>query len=133
MREILSRWGFRCDLCLAYRWNVVKNPANRQVLNDGWFKHFGLWVEPENIICDGCLDDQCLTLDLECPIRPCAVAKTLANCVLCDQYGCDYFKERLFTFEMIQARFKETIPDEYRERFIRPFENAVRFDMTRRE
>jgi hypothetical protein len=123
MVEILSRCGFRSDLCLAYRPNIEKNPANRQVLSDGWFKYFGFRIEPENIICNGCLDDQCITLDLECPIRPCVIAKGLENCAIFEQYGCDKLKERLVTFEGIQAHFNEPIPEEDRNRFIRPYEN----------
>jgi hypothetical protein len=45
MEEILSRCGYRCDLCLAYRPNVEKNPSNQQVLSDGWFKYFGSCVK----------------------------------------------------------------------------------------
>ena len=35
MDEILSRCGYRCDLCLAYRPNVEANPAGRRELSDG--------------------------------------------------------------------------------------------------
>jgi hypothetical protein len=38
MEPILTRCGYRCDLCLAYRPNVERNPANRQVLSDGWYQ-----------------------------------------------------------------------------------------------
>jgi hypothetical protein len=35
MKEILSRCGYRCDLCLAYRPNVEANPSNREIVSDG--------------------------------------------------------------------------------------------------
>jgi len=30
MEPILTRCGYRCDLCLAYRPNIDANPENRQ-------------------------------------------------------------------------------------------------------
>jgi hypothetical protein len=133
MDELLSRCGFRCDLCMAYRLNVESHPENRQLLSDGWFKYFGFHIQPENIICDGCLSDQCITLDKDCRVRPCVMDKGLDNCGLCEIFGCDKLKERLVTFEGIQAHFTEPIPDEDRERFIRPYENAILFKAIRRE
>ncbi len=38
MEPILTRCGYRCDLCLAYKPNVVAHPANRQKLSDGWYR-----------------------------------------------------------------------------------------------
>lgn len=38
MEEVLSRCGYRCDLCLAYAPNVQAHPEYRQTLSDGWFK-----------------------------------------------------------------------------------------------
>jgi hypothetical protein len=40
-------------------------------------------------------------------------------------------RERLFTFEEVQERLKEKIPDEDRACFIQPFENVVRFEAIR--
>ena len=38
MREMASRCGYRCDLCMAYAPNLESHPENRQLLSDGWFK-----------------------------------------------------------------------------------------------
>jgi hypothetical protein len=51
MEEILTRCGYRCDLCLAYRPNVEADPANQQTLSDGWHKYFGFRIPAEQIIC----------------------------------------------------------------------------------
>ena len=123
MDEILSRCGFRCDLCMAYRPNIESHPENRQLLSDGWFKYFGFRIQLENILCEGCLNNQCVTLDQECPVRPCVVAHGFENCAGCEEYVCEKIKERLVTFEGIQAHFNEPIPVEDRNRFIRPYEN----------
>jgi hypothetical protein len=53
MEEIISRCGFRCDLCLAFKPNIEKNHQNQQKLSDGWFKYFGFRIPPDQIICDG--------------------------------------------------------------------------------
>ena len=57
MEPILTRCGYRCDLCLAYWPNITANPANRQKLSDGWFKYFGFRIPPEEIQCDGCMSE----------------------------------------------------------------------------
>jgi hypothetical protein len=133
MDEILSRCGFRCDLCMAYRPNLENHPESRQLLSDGWFKYFGFRIEPEIITCDGCLNDNCITLDQDCRVRPCVVVKGLENCAKCNEYGCEKLKERLVTFEIIQARVSEAIPDEDRVRFIQPYENKVRLEVIRQK
>ena len=84
MGEILSRCGYRCDLCLAYRPNVEVNPSNQQALNDGWFEYFGLRIPPEELVCDGCMADT-PQIDRGCPVRPCVIRKGLANCSECDR------------------------------------------------
>ena len=53
MAEILSRCGYRCDLCLAYLPNVEANESNRQILSDGWHSYFGFRIKPEETVCDG--------------------------------------------------------------------------------
>ena len=52
---MLTRCGYRCDLCLAYAPNVSAHPENQQILSDGWFQYFGFRLPPEQIYCDGCL------------------------------------------------------------------------------
>jgi hypothetical protein len=78
MEEVLSRCGFRWNLCLAYRPNVEQNKANRQSLSDG------------------CLNEQGLSLDLDCPIKLCVIVKRLENrarvinkAVTCSKSPCD--------------------------------------------
>ena len=84
MREILARCGYRCDLCLAYRPNVDENPANQQVLSDGWHKVFGFRIPAEQIVCDGCMAESPRLIDKDCPVRPCVIVKGIARCA---EYG----------------------------------------------
>ncbi len=86
MDAILTRCGYRCDLCLAYKPNVESNPAHQQKLSDGWYKYFGFRIPPEKVICDGCMVDDPQLIDHSCPVRPCVIEKGLANCSQCELY-----------------------------------------------
>ena len=132
MPEILSRCGYRCDLCLAYRPNVEANPSNQQVLSDGWYKYFGFRIPAEQIICDGCTAENPRLIDKACPVRPCVIERGLGNCAGCTDYVCEKLSERLVVFEKLAATIPHPIPAEDRERFIAPYENKARLDSLRR-
>lgn len=126
-KEILTRCGYRCDLCLAYIENVEKDDQ-RKLLSEGWHKYFGLTIHPKDIICDGCLNDDCMKtelLDEGCPIRPCVKSKGYDNCSQCDAFMCDTYKERLVDFDALEKEHGK-IPKADRELFIRPYENCKR-------
>jgi hypothetical protein len=80
MDAILSRCGYRCDLCLAYRPNVEANPSNPQTLSDGWHKYFSFRIPAGQIICDGCMAENPCLIDKSCPVRPCVIERGFANC-----------------------------------------------------
>lgn len=128
MTVILSRCGFRCDLCLAYKPNIQAHPENAQILSDGWHTYFGFRIPPERILCEGCLADTAETLDRGCPVRPCVSAHGFETCAQCPEYICSLLAERIVTLEDMQAKFSEPIPPEDRRRFIQPYENKVRLD-----
>lgn len=132
MQAMLTRCGYRCDLCLAYRPNLEANPANRQVLSDGWFKYFGFRIPAEEIMCDGCLSPDPRLIDTGCPVRPCVIERGLENCASCNEYGCTRLGERLVTYEGVQAAAGGQIPPEDYQRFIRPYENLRRLEAIRR-
>jgi len=132
MEPIWTRCGYRCDLCLAYAPNIEREPANRQVLSDGWFKYFGFRIVPEQIRCDGCMAEDPELLDVGCPVRPCAIEKGLDNCAQCDEYVCDRLSQRLVVYEEVASRVGAAIPEEDRARFILPYENQQRLDALRR-
>jgi len=129
-KETLARCGNRCDLCLAYRENVEKDDR-RKLLSDGWYKYFGFRIEQEDIICDGCLKDDCLQnklLDVDCPIRPCVKKKGYEDCSQCDEFMCEKFKQRLSDIEELKKKHGN-IPQTDYELFISPYENGKRISM----
>lgn len=126
MEPKLSLCGFRCDLCLAYNPNIEAQPENRQILSDGWYKYFGFRMPPEEITCEGCSAESNQTLDRDCPVRPCVIDHGLENCAACENYICDKLTERLIDFESFQTEYGRSICEIDRQRFILPYENAVR-------
>jgi hypothetical protein len=131
MQPILTRCGYRCDLCLAYKPNVEKNPTNQQKLSDGWFKYFGFRLPASEICCDGCMSDNPKLIDQSCPVRPCVIARGLDNCAQCEQYVCEKLTQRLVVFGEVKRRVGADIPDDDRACFIAPYENRVRLDALR--
>lgn len=130
-KEILSKCGYRCDLCLAYRPNIVEKDE-RKKLSDGWHNYFGFRIEQENILCDGCTyDDNPELIDKNCPVRPCVLAKALENCAYCEEYVCEKLKERIVDYDEIRTKHGEEIPVEDYENFIKPYESKKRLDLIR--
>jgi hypothetical protein len=128
MRPVLTRCGYRCDLCLAYRPNVEKNPSNQKKLSDGWFKYFGFRIEPEDILCDGCMTQQAQLIDQGCPVRPCVLEKGLENCAACDEFICEKLKERIVSYAEVKRRVGRNILQDDYYYFIQPYENKRRLD-----
>ncbi|MBN2045067.1 MAG: DUF3795 domain-containing protein [Anaerolineales bacterium] len=132
MDPILTRCGYRCDLCLAYRPNVERNPANQQKLSDGWFKYFGFRLPPETIFCDGCMAvGNPHLIDSACPVRPCVLSRGLENCAGCEDYICEKLAERLVDFESLLQKAGGAISEEDRACFLFPYENRPRLETIR--
>ena len=128
-KELLTRCGYRCDLCLAFQENIQKNDQ-RKALADGWFRCYGFTVSADKMYCEGCLTPGTPKLiDAACPVRPCVLARGLDNCSQCEEYPCDKFVKRQVIFEEV-ARGKQLSAND-RELFIRPYENKVRLDELR--
>jgi hypothetical protein len=131
MEPLLTRCGYRCDLCLAYRPNVERHPENGQKLSAGWHQYFGFYLPPEAICCDGCLAENPHLIDETCPVRPCVIQHALDNCAQCEQYICEKLVERLVVLEEVQARVGVQIPAEDYQCFLRPYENKKRLESFR--
>jgi len=115
MDPILSRCGFRCDLCMAYSPNIVAHPENASKLSDGWFKYFGFRTPPG--------EDQLPGM--------CVNERGLDNCASCEDYACGKLQERLVTFEDMQTKAGSPIPEDDHMNFIFPYENKVLLDALR--
>ena len=128
---ILTRCGYRCDLCLAYAPNVINHPSNREKLSDGWYKYYGFRIPPERILCDGCMAGNPQLIDQACPVRPCVIERGLDNCAQCEEYVCDRVTQRLVAYEEVRERVDGPIPEDDYLCFIRPYENERRLEALR--
>lgn len=129
--QLLSRCGYRCDLCLAYQENIDKKDQRKE-LSEGWKKCFGLNIPLQDIYCEGCLTKgNPKLIDHKCPVRPCVLEKGFDNCSQCNDYPCDLFRQRQVIFDNV-IQIKEGITQRDRELFILPYENKVRLDKLRK-
>jgi hypothetical protein len=126
MEPIITRCGYCCDLCLAYKPNVVEKPDNQIILSDGWYQYFGFRIPPEEIICDGCMTENPKLIDKNCPVRPCVIEQGFKNCADCPEMICEKLADRLVVYEEILEKMGGYIPEEDYQRFIRPYENKRR-------
>ena len=134
-KKILSRCGYRCDLCLAFKENIEEEDQ-RELLSDGWYEYFGFRIPKEEIYCEGCNNSDSLDADLidnKCPVRPCVIKKEIENCSECEMYICEKLEKRLVTFVEISKEYGENIPEEDRKLFIKPYENKKRLEKMRSE
>lgn len=123
MAEVLSRCGYRCDLCPAYEPNI-KSLADKQRVSAGWLKYFGFDTPPEEIGCVGCLNEGKQAY-ASCPVRPCVLEKGLENCAFCSEFGCDKLLPIMEFSEKLTENFKNMPKEDY-ELFVRPYEGKER-------
>jgi len=120
MEQIISKCGYRCDLCPAYEANL-KSEADKQRMSDAWEKYCGFQVPPEQIqSCPGCLVSGA---DPTCTVRPCAIEKNVENCAHCEEFACDKLKPKMnFVEENVKVDLSD-IPEGDFNSFIKPFES----------
>lgn len=128
MREVLSRCGYRCDLCPAYEPNL-KTLADRQRISEGWLKYFGFRIAPEEVGCVGCLNQGKHAYE-NCPVRPCVVQRGLQNCAHCDNFGCEKLQPIMEFAKQLGKQF-ENMPAEDYVLFVHPYESKARLTQIR--
>ena len=124
--EILSKCGYRCDLCLAFQPNVKKNDQ-RKALSDGWHKIYGFRIPPDKIYCEGCVSYESPRLiDTECSIRPCVTEKGFKTCAQCDEFVCETHKQRGVSRQDLENKLGRKIDDADYKLYVEPYESEER-------
>ncbi len=124
MDAIISRCGFRCDLCPAF----VKNSpeaADRQIASAAWSKYFRLRVKPESMRCYGCLAKKGRGFDFppdNCSVRDCVLGRGLENCAGCSEYPCKTMEKRMKGVEKTLRRYTGNVPKGEYNRFLAPYD-----------
>ena len=129
--EIVTRCGMRCDLCVAYiRHPDHQNLEARKRASGVWEKYFGFRIEPGDIVCGGCFDDECL-LDKDCPVRPCVIRHGYETCAQCGEFEeCQTLDKRLVDEDHTAEKAGGTIPESDR-KYIEAFINHRRLQEMR--
>jgi len=128
---ILTKCGYRCDLCLAYKENIERED-NRKILSEGWFKYFGIEMKPEDIMCEGCVScDNPKLIDNSCPVRPCVISKGIDNCAHCNDYICDKLMKRIVDYDEKINFDHDNIPFADYKNIVEPYESKKRLDRIR--
>lgn len=131
-KEIITKCGYRCDLCLAYQPNV-KVKDRRKELSDGWYNLYGFRIEPQDIICDGCVScENPRLIDNTCPVRPCVIKKGIGNCASCSEFICDKLKQRIVERKEIENKLNRKLTEKEYKLFIKPYESKARLDKIRK-
>jgi hypothetical protein len=134
-KDIISRCGFKCNLCLAYRENV-KSDADRERFRNGLLKYYGYPLKLEDCICDGCLADDSrnpILLTPACRVRRCVLKKGLENCADCELYPCRTLEKKFIDGKKVVEKYGAPIPKKEYERFVAPYENKKILDAIRKE
>jgi hypothetical protein len=90
MNETISFCGIECTVCPAY---VATQADDREALAKvavGWSSQFGIDVEVESLLCDGCRSGArlCGYCGM-CGVHKCASGRGVVTCAHCDDYGCE--------------------------------------------
>jgi hypothetical protein len=129
--EIITKCGYRCDLCLAYTPNVEANDQ-RQLFSDGWFEIYGFSIVPDDIKCEGCISSESPELiDKNCPVRPCVINKKIDNCSSCAEYICEKLSQRIVIRSEIEKKMNRKLTYNEYKLFIEPYESKAILDKLR--
>jgi len=131
VKEILTRCGYRCDLCLAYKVNV-ESEDRREELSDGWFQIYGFRIPAEEIVCDGCMSgENPVLIDRNCPVRSCVISRNLPNCAACGDYQCENLKGRIVSRDAQEEKLGRKLTESEYMLFVQPYESGPRLDSLR--
>ncbi len=128
--EILTRCGFRCDICPAYEKNI-EDPEDLTTVRSGWRAYFGFDIPEDRIACVGCMNEG-RHADADCPVRPCAVERRMRTCADCPDFGCEKSKTRMDFADTAIPKHGD-IPEGDYERYFLPYMSRERLEKIRRD
>ena len=91
MEKIIAACGIVCSECPAYIATLNDDQEMRKKTAEDWSKAFGVTLNPEDICCDGCMEEgeTYFAHCFECEIRKCVQEKGILNCAHCEDYACE--------------------------------------------
>jgi hypothetical protein len=91
MDSVIAYCGLVCTDCAAYVATQLGDRAALERVAAKWREEYNApGMTAESIRCDGCLgsDGHKCGHCSECDVRACAMARAVANCAHCPDYGC---------------------------------------------
>jgi len=92
MDRIVAFCGIVCNECEACVATQANDAAAKERVAAHWRQEYNSpRIDAAYVTCDGCLafDGRLGGHCLECDIRQCGVARGVANCAYCPDFGCD--------------------------------------------
>lgn len=91
MAEMMAICGIDCARCSAYLATQADDNALRAKTATEWSKMFEHEFKPEDINCDGCLQEDGRHVGYcgMCEIRKCGRERELTSCAYCRDYACE--------------------------------------------
>ena len=89
---LIGACGLKCSECSAYIATQANDAAAIAKTIEEWRVQHGGDFKPEDVWCDGCMTAgarKCSHARDGCGVRACAVSRGVANCAVCDDYGCE--------------------------------------------
>jgi hypothetical protein len=133
MKDLISRCGYKCNFCLAYKDNIISE-ADRKRFRDGLIKYYGHPLDIEDCYCDGCMADDGenpILLTSDCKVRQCVIKNGFENCAPCDKYPCKNLEARFIDGKKVVKRYGKPVPEEDYNCFIGPYEGKKVLDKIR--
>jgi hypothetical protein len=124
VKEIVTRCGYRCDICPAFAPNIKTEEDARKVC-EGFHTYYGFQLDPGKVACVGCLNEG-RHIDADCPVRPCVLEKELESCAQCSCFEtCDKLKSRMDFLEPLPEKLKGIPAGDFRN-FVVPYQSKPR-------
>ncbi len=91
MDKMIAYCGLICTECPAFIASLKDNSGERKKVAELWSKEFNCEIKPEDIDCDGCLEEsgRLFSHCKVCEIRKCGREKEVKNCAYCQDYACE--------------------------------------------
>jgi|BarGraNGADG00212_2_1021979.scaffolds.fasta_scaffold57908_2 Protein of unknown function (DUF3795) len=134
MPVMFSACGFRCDVCPAFKDNVV-GPEDQRAVAAAWKKYFDIDMEPAQIMCNGCFSELVEGLELparECKTRDCVTDKGFETCAECEDYPCEHREATMSAVEKARDEHAPSMSPEEREKYFEPYNARKNFDAIRK-
>ena len=109
MNKMIAFCGLTCTECPAFIATRKDDDEERKKVAELWSKEFNYEIKPEDINCDGCLEESDLLFShcKVCEIRKCGRKKEVKNCAYCSDYAC----EKLTKFFDMAPEAKSTLSE----------------------